>query len=203
VNRAPAPAPTRAEWWSIAGGLVLAAALMWPLRGYVTDDTFIHLQYARHLAEGLGPVFNLGERVYGSTSPLWVALIADGIALGFDGLRTARVLGAIATLGSVGLQLMPHQHPELRALATVGGNAWMLRRSPGMETPPVVALTPPASWRHRGRSVGLRSRRTGALWSLAALTRPEAVSLLAIWGPVLTQTRQPRRPAPLSGRCRR
>ncbi|MEY4069684.1 MAG: hypothetical protein RL721_298, partial [Candidatus Eisenbacteria bacterium] len=65
--------------------LLVCTALAWPLRDYLTDDTFIHLQYARHLAGGEGFVFNAGERVYGSTSPLWVLLLADAIAMGVDG----------------------------------------------------------------------------------------------------------------------
>ena len=69
---------TRVERFGLAVGLALAALLMWPVREYVTDDTYIHLQYATHLAHGQGLVFNVGERVYGCTSPLWVTLIADG-----------------------------------------------------------------------------------------------------------------------------
>ena len=56
---------TTVEKVALLIGLVVAVALMWPLRGYLTDDTYIHLQYARHVAEGRGLVFNVGERVYG------------------------------------------------------------------------------------------------------------------------------------------
>ena len=171
-------------------GLALAAALMWPVRGYVTDDTFIHLQYARNLVEGHGFVFNIGERVYGSTSPLWVALLADGMALGFDGLQVAKALGFVATLASVGLfmQLMRRtlRMPELRALATIvwSAHAWMIRWSlSGMETPLAVALVLAGFVAFtEGRQWGSRPVRTGALWALAALTRPEAVFLLVLWG---------------------
>ena len=180
---------SRLEMAGLAVALLLAATLMWPVRGYLTDDTFIHLQYARHLAEGRGFVFNPGERVYGSTSPLWVALIADGIALGFDGLRTARVLGAVATLGSVVLfmQLMRRnlRMPELRCLATItwAGHPWMIRWSlSGMETPLAVALVLAGFVSFtEGKQWGSRPVRTGALWALAALTRPEAVFLLLLW----------------------
>jgi hypothetical protein len=184
---------TRVERWGLAAALLLAAALMWPLHGYLTDDTFIHLQYARNLAEGRGLVFNPGERVYGCTSPLWVTLLADGIALGFDGLRVARVLGALATLWSVALflQLMRRnlKTPAVRAAATVAwaGHAWMLRWSmSGMETPLVVALTLAGFVAFtEGREWGARPVRTGALWALAALTRPEAALLLVLWGAFL------------------
>ncbi len=181
---------TRIERAGLLVGLTLAAALMWPLRHYLTDDTFIHLQYARHLAHGEGLVFNLGERVYGCTSPLWVALLADGMLLGLDGLTTARVLGFLATLASVGLflQLLRRtvRTPGLRAAATVAwaGHAWMLRWSlSGMETPLAVALTLAGFVAFtEGLQWGARPVRTGTLWALAALTRPEAVFLLALWG---------------------
>ena len=180
---------TRIEMIGLVLAMTLAMCLMWPVRGYVTDDTFIHLQYARHLAEGKGFVFNHGERVYGSTSPLWVALIADGMALGFDGLHTARVLGGAATLLSVWLflQLMRRslRLPELRALATSAwaGHPWMIRWSlSGMETPLAVALVIAGFVAFTdGKQWGSRPVRTGALWAMAALTRPEAVFLLLLW----------------------
>jgi len=164
-------------------------ALMWPVRGYLTDDTFIHLQYARHLAEGKGFVFNHDEHVYGSTSPLWVALIADGMALGLDGLLVARALGAIATLGSVVLFMMLMRRnlrmPALRGLATIvwAAHPWMIRWSlSGMETPLAVGLVLAGFVAFTdGRQWGSRPVRTGALWALAALTRPEAVFLLLLW----------------------
>lgn len=181
---------TRVEKLGLAFALALALALMWPVRGYLTDDTFIHLQYATNLAHGHGFVFNVGERVYGCTSPLWVALIADGIALGADGIATARVLGLVATLWSVVLflQLMRRdlRLPEMRAFATVAwaGHAWMIRWSlSGMETPLAVALVLAGFVAFtEGKQWGSRPVRTGALWALAALTRPEAVFLLVLWG---------------------
>jgi len=168
----------------------LALGLMWPLRDYVTDDTYIHLRYAQHLARGEGFVFNVGERVYGCTSPLWVALLADGMALGLDGLLTAKILGVIATLVSIGffLQLMRRTvaTPEIRALATVawGGHAWMARWAiSGMETPLAVALVLAGFVAFtEGQQWGARPVRTGTLWALAALTRPEAAFLLGLWG---------------------
>ena len=180
---------TRAEWTGLGAGLLLAAALMWPLRGYLTDDTFIHLQYARNLAEGHGLVFNLGERVYGCTSPLWVGLIAGGIALGFDGLAVARALGVAATLASVvfffQLTRRTLHTPALRGLATVAwaGHAWMLRWSmSGMETPLAVALTLAGFVAFtEGPRWGSRPVRTGAAWGLAALSRPEVAFLVLLW----------------------
>jgi hypothetical protein len=181
---------TWVETAGLAAALLLALVLMWPVRGYLTDDTFIHLQYARNLAAGRGFVFNPGEHVYGSTSPLWVALLADGMFLGFDGVRTAHWLGFVSTLASVALffNLMRNslRMPELRALATItwAAHAWMIRWSiSGMETPLAVALVLAGFVAFTdGQQWGARPGRTGAFWALAALTRPEGVVLLLLWG---------------------
>jgi hypothetical protein len=190
----PGEAPfTMLERVGLVIALAIAAALMWPLRDYVTDDTYIHLQYAKHLAQGQGLVFNPGERVYGCTSPLWVALIADGMAFGLDGLAVARGLGFAATLAAVGLFLQLARRtlrtPAVRVAATIAwaGHAWMLRWSmSGMETPLAVALILAGFVAFtEGRQWGARPVRTGALWALAALTRPEAALLLLLWGAFL------------------
>jgi len=190
VSPAAAVPFTRIEKIALAVSLALALLLMWPLRGYLTDDTFIHLRYAQHLSRGEGLVFNPGERIYGCTSPLWVALLADGMAIGLDGVLVGKVLGGIATLLSIALflQLMRRTvaTPELRAMATVAwaGHAWMLRWSvSGMETPLAVALVLAGFVAFtEGQQWGARPVRTGALWAMAALTRPEAVFLLGLWG---------------------
>jgi hypothetical protein len=181
---------TRVEWTGLAVAMALLLALLWPVRGYLTDDTFIHLQYARNIATGHGFVFNPGEHVYGSTSPLWVMMLATGIALGFDGLHVARVLGLAATVASLVLFFMLMRRtlrmPELRALATVtwASHAWMARWAlSGMETPVAVMFVLAGFVVFtEGRQWGSRPVRTGTFWALAALTRPEGVFLLLLWG---------------------
>jgi hypothetical protein len=183
------PPLTRIERIALAIGVLILLSLMWPIRSYLTDDTFIHLQYARHLSTGHGLVFNPGERVYGCTSPLWVALLADAMALGFDGLWMAKLFGMLAAVASVGLflQLMRRtvETPEIRALATIGWSthAWMARwATSGMETPLAVALVLGGFVAFtEGKRWGSRPVRTGSLWALAALCRPEAMWLLLLW----------------------
>src|SRR5205085_5230866 len=108
--------------------------------------TFVWLRIAQHLAQGAGIVFNSGERVYALTNPLWVALLADAMALGIDGLTFARVLGAVATLLTVPLflQLLRRtvRTPALRALGTLAwaSQAWLIKWSmSGLETSLAVA----------------------------------------------------------------
>lgn len=49
---------------------------------FLQDDAFISFRYAENLVNGLGPVFNAGDRVEGYTNFLWMLLISLGIFLG-------------------------------------------------------------------------------------------------------------------------
>jgi hypothetical protein len=55
---------------ALVGGLTLA------FLHYTQDDVYITYTYSRHLAEGVGFVFNPGERVQGTTTPLWTLVMA-------------------------------------------------------------------------------------------------------------------------------
>jgi hypothetical protein len=50
--------------------------------GFPLDDAWIHLTYARNLAEHGEWAFRLGEQSAGSTSPLWTALLSIGFLVG-------------------------------------------------------------------------------------------------------------------------
>src|SRR5512133_2132123 len=49
--------------------------------GFPLDDTWIHLTYARNLAEHGEWAFRLGERSAGSTAPLWTFLLSIGFLI--------------------------------------------------------------------------------------------------------------------------
>ena len=81
-------------------GISLVAGLSWMLSrqlhfaGWVDDDAFISFRYARNWAEGIGLVFNPGERVEGYTNFLWTALLALAHLLGLDLPATSQILGS-------------------------------------------------------------------------------------------------------------
>ena len=188
-----APALERA---GLVAALLLSAALARPLRHYVTDDTYIHLRYAHQLAHGEGFVFNTGERVYGTTSPLWVLALGEVMALGLDGLFASKLLGALATLASLllwwALVRRTLSSPWLRVGSTLAwaGHAWMLRWSlSGMETPLAVCLVLAGCVAFTARrpwgTHDSDSRLASVLWALAGLTRPECVLLLPLWALLL------------------
>ncbi|MFI5607662.1 hypothetical protein [Amycolatopsis sp. NPDC051903] len=61
--------------WLIAATLIVYAYLAWRRR-WMSDDGLLVLRTVRQILAGHGPVFNVGERVEASTSPLWTWLLA-------------------------------------------------------------------------------------------------------------------------------
>ena len=84
-------------------GALAAAPLVFALQcfafqGVRRDDAFITYRYAQNLVEGHGLVFNLGDKLMGSTSPGHVLLSALGYALvGRDALPS--LMSALGCLG--------------------------------------------------------------------------------------------------------
>jgi arabinofuranosyltransferase len=85
--------------------LVVLLVGAWQYR-WMSDDGFINLRVVRQLQAGHGPVFNHGERVEASTSPLWVAVltVADWW-LPFSLEWVAVVLGIVGTVVGVAFLL--------------------------------------------------------------------------------------------------
>jgi len=59
---------------------LIASALIFRV-GFPLDDSWIHLTYARNLAEHGEWAFRLGERSAGSTAPLWTVLLSIGFLI--------------------------------------------------------------------------------------------------------------------------
>jgi arabinofuranosyltransferase len=173
---------------NVAFGVLLFAVLLVPLRSAVVDDTFIHLQYARNLAEAGELSFNRGEPTYGATSPLWVALLALLDRAGADLETACRVLAWLFAAASIVLvyritaALDGGTAAPLAAVLITASEAWFLRWSAvGMETSFaafMILLIIDLS-----HSI-VRSARRSAVFGLAlflgALSRPEALLLVPL-----------------------
>jgi arabinofuranosyltransferase len=96
----------RLPWFAFAAvALVVAgvAATLWyaseradvTAKGFPLDDAWIHLQFARNLAEGHGYSFNPGIPSSGSTAPLWTLLLAVPLALGAGPVDAGIALGQV------------------------------------------------------------------------------------------------------------
>jgi hypothetical protein len=173
--------------------LLLGAALWWPR---TVDDAFITFRYAANLVDGVGAVFNPGERVEGYSSPSWMLLTAAAIAVGADPVPVAKGLGLLASILTVVLvfadtrRIEPAGRAESTAVILLGTSVvlqiWSVA---GMETNAygllfMAGLVPLARDDPTAREVLLASSCLAA----AALTRPEGVAfwtlgaVVAAWG---------------------
>ncbi|MBN1884970.1 MAG: glycosyltransferase family 39 protein [Candidatus Krumholzibacteriota bacterium] len=181
---------------------LLFASMVASLGGVLVDDTYIHLVYARNLAEAGELSFNRGEPSYGATSPLWVALLAIAHAAGGNDLLWCRVLSIVFGLLSVGLvwstvrRLSNVPAAAAAAAAVVAADAWLVRWSAvGMETSFAVFMT---LLFLRG-SIDLlctnrQSMLLGFILFLAVLARPETILLAPLAVVAFAFERGPRGP---------
>ena len=166
------------------------AAAAWLLRGYTTDDTWIHLRYARNLVERGEFAFNPGLHTYGATSPLWIFVLAGLLQLGLAPAAAAATASALAGVLTLLLADALVSRMTFRpfwrgvVLVLIAADAWFLRWSfSGMETPLATAallalLWPLVSGRDMGWGVSReplwqRYLAWGAAAGLAGLVRPE------------------------------
>lgn len=148
------------------------------------DDSFITFRYARNILEGNGFVYNPGERVLGTTTPLYtLSMVALGalsggsdvpfpwLALGLNAIADALTCLLLWRLGS---------RLGLRYAGLFAAAAWALAPFSvtfaigGLETSLYVLLLTATA------SAYLEQRRTAAalLAALAVLTRPDALILV-------------------------
>ena len=153
------------------------------------DDAYIHLNYIKNLAETGALSFNPGELSTGTSSPLWVALIAPFYKLGFDPYWTvitlsfgllalvAHFTGLITRITTERLNFSNRIQlwcPLVASLLIIlNGNLMWLSLS-GMETMlfimiGLLALLANSKWGFR--------YRTGAICALLTLTHPSGISL--------------------------
>jgi arabinofuranosyltransferase len=183
---------------------VLVAA--WQLR-WMSDDGFIHLRVVEQLVHGNGAVFNAGERVEASTSPLWVAVLALAYPLTPLALPwKAVVLGIVLTAAGVGLAeragavlarsaARPTARPTNGLVVPVGAITiaalppfWEFASS-GLETGLAFAWLGACCWWCARRVTGPVRRRAelagAVLASLGPLIRPDLAVFTVAFGAVL------------------
>ena len=164
---------------------LLAFAARWATGPHPIDDAYITFRYARNLAEGLGLVYNPGEWVLGTTTPLWAAILALGDRLGFADLATlATGVSAVCDAASAGiLASLAMRFTGRLPVAALVGMAWALNPMSiafavgGMETSLfVLACVSALSLCAWGRYHLLAA----ALAGLSALIRPEGLLLVGV-----------------------
>lgn len=176
----------------LLGGL-LVAVLFCSLRcreGY-PDDALITLRYAQNLLAGNGWIYNLGEAVNATTSPLHVMVVtAIGACLGGDLLSALPLAFALPLLASVAM-VWSLLRPSGRIPAVIGGMLMAttprLYTTMGMESTLLFACALAACM----QSARGRHRAAGLLGGVAVLARPDAglLVLLLAWRALRTGRR--------------
>jgi hypothetical protein len=149
--------------------------------GFPLDDSWIHLHFARNLAEGRGFAYNPGRAVAGSTAPLWTVLLAGGAFVAGASVAMAKVLGIVfALVAAVLTRRAALAWGAPSDVATVAG-VGLLWAGPvtwgalsGMEVTLAAALVAAALVAHAGDHPWL----TATLAGLAVTARPEAALLV-------------------------
>ncbi len=151
--------------------------------GLPLDDAWIHLHFARNLAEGQGFVYNPGEPVAGSTAPLWTLLLGAVARVVGPSVELAKALGA-ATVIAAGLVTRraalawgAAPGPALVAgvaLLWTGAFAWGALS--GMEVGLAALLVAAVLWAHARARLGTST----LLLALATLARPESALFLPL-----------------------
>jgi hypothetical protein len=127
-------APSRARAFlarhsgAVAAVVIALLVLFAWFNRFMQDDAFISFRYARHLVEGHGLVWNVGERIEGYTNFLWVLVIAGGLSLGFDPVLWSQGAGLVLFAGTLWMawrltrEVTNDEIVALVALAALGAN---------------------------------------------------------------------------------
>ena len=151
--------------------------------GFPLDDSWIHLHFARNLAEGHGFAYNPGRPMAGSTAPLWTLLLAAGALVAGASVAMAKTLGVVCALAAALVTrraALAWGVPPVVALVAgvallwTGPIAWGALS--GMEVTLAALLVAAALLAHaREHLVG-----SALLAALAVAARPEAALLLPL-----------------------
>ncbi|GAB4506113.1 MAG: hypothetical protein Kow00123_02510 [Anaerolineales bacterium] len=170
---------SRRHDWAIALAAMAAVALRWLQGPQIVDDAYITFRYAQNLAGGLGFVYNVGERVLGTTTPLYTLLLALGSILPVSHAHLSLAINAVSDgLTCILLAGLIWRLSGSRRGAVLGAVAFALCSQSvagavtGMETSLFTMLLVAAFYLYvSGHSVA-----SAAVFGLAVLTRPEAVA---------------------------
>ena len=138
-NTQPALLLIAACWLSAASGWVWRCT--W-------DDSYILFRYAQNFANGLGIVFNPGQRVEGYTSFLWVLVLGATSRIGWHPALASKVWGIVLNLLAllacyILCRMLATDRVPMYGLAlllTASNTYFIISSTAGLETPLFTAL---------------------------------------------------------------
>lgn len=185
------------QWKNYVNLVILVMLTGWPrllLSDHIIDDAYITFRYAENLSSGLGFVFNPGEKILGTTTPLYTILLAlIHICTGFYIPQIGRIISVISSCITViviyelSQILFPRSQAGIVAGLLFAISPFQLRSAlGGMETPFFIMLIISTLyyWINNRIWVGI------GLCALATLTRPEGLLLMGIYSVSLLFSRR-------------
>ena len=164
--------------------LLLVFAGVYLANAWVCDDAYITFRTIDNLVNGLGPVWNAGERVQAFTHPLWFLLLSAGYALTSEIYYTSLAISAMATLSALylvaGRIALWWEGMVLSAALLISSKAFVDYASSGLEDPLtylLVALFVYLYMRHPNKEPSVRTLAMVA--GLATLNRMDTLLLFA------------------------
>lgn len=104
----------------------ITIAVRIPFMGATGDDAYITFRYARNIASGFGFVYNPGEQVLGTSTPLFALLLALFGWLGLDLITVAKVINILAEAATCILLYVTIRQIAPRSLALIGAGLFIL-----------------------------------------------------------------------------
>ena len=177
----------RGQWTPPWFAILTGAAVLWGVaaawrRAWFSDDAYISFRYAENLVNGLGLVFNRGERVEGYSNYLWTSWIAVGMKLGASPEGWSLIWGLACYAASIVLLALIARRLSggtagavvvpVGALLAALHPAWSYFATSGLETSLFTFLALFGFF--VVTSKGARSAAiAGAVFALLAMTRPD------------------------------
>lgn len=170
---------TRAEWTALTCILLAVAVtrLISIYCFYLYDDAFITFRYTANLVQGNGFVYTIGQRVQGTTCPLWALALGIPHSLGLSLELSSRVLGLLFELAVAATVYFALIREKLQRAALIGGflfavDLYLAKVSvSGMESSLLLLGTAGAT----ALAVRGRSMSAAAIAALCVFLRPEAL----------------------------
>jgi len=167
----------QAQWFVI---VVTTAALYGLFFRWAYDDPFITYRYAENLAHGVGFVYNPGERVLSTTTPLWTLLLAPLAALRLDLHTWANLLSALSMAVGGWLFWLLSRRWDAPWLGATGillyPSFGLVASTIGSETPLYISLCLGAFAAYAYKKWSW----LGVLCALATLARPDGILVAAL-----------------------
>lgn len=174
--------------WLWTGLLSVALFRAFALKGY--DDPYITYRYAAQLAHGLGFVYNAGERILSTTTPLYALLLALAALLNLDLPTVSNALGSLGC-GLGGLAFWQIGQKYQNQSAGIAGLILyptfpLLLNTLGAEMPLYNALI---LWGF-ATFTQTNYRQAAFLFALATLTRADGILAAAIFFSLLLERKR-------------